>query len=384
MARREFQMPAVLRKKARRPQWYIRYRRKVLVGEDEIERKEVWHTLGSCDTITKREALRMRDEIMREVNREVFTFQSQILFEDFAERYMKQHLVTLAPGGRKRDVSLIRNHLIPSFGSMKLCDIGTEEVQKFLNEKNQQGLSWWTRKALQAVLSSMFSKADDWGYREGRNPARRTTLGRRKAKRERRILTDAQLALLLEAVPADVKLMVETAVSTGMRISEILGLRWRSVDLVTGLLRVDERFYRGEVGEPKSERARRTLPLGLLTEYYRQLKPAGAGPESFVFEKEDGKPGDDRSILRNVIRPAAKRLGFYFEGFGWHSFRRQNITVLQEEGATAFEAMAQAGHSRPSMTGEYTIVGLGRREQAVRRLQERLHLGQQPVSTGVN
>ncbi len=383
MARREFQMPTVLRQESQRPYWYIRYRRKVLVGKNQIERKEVWHTLGSCDAITKRQAQRLRDEVMREVNNEVYTIQSQILFADFAEIYMKQHTVTLAPGGQKRDVSLIRNHLLPSFGSTRLCDIGTEEVQTFLNTKNRDGLSWWTRKGLQAVVSSIFTKADDWGYREGRNPARRTTLGRKKAKRERRILTDAQLGLLLEAIPPYVQLMVETAVSTGMRISEILGLRWRAVDLTVGLVKVDERFYRGEVGEPKSERARRVLPLGLLTEQYRQHKPAAANPDSFVFEKE-GEPMDDRSILRNVIRPAAKRLGFYFEGFGWHSFRRQNITVLQEEGATAFEAMAQAGHSRPSMTGEYTIVGLGRREQAVRRLQERLHLGQQPVSSGVN
>ena len=93
---------------------------------------------------------------------------------------------------------------------------------------------------------------------------------------------------------------------------------------------------------------------------------------------------DDRSILRSVIRPAAKDLGFYFEGFGWHSFRRQNITVLQEEGATTFEAMAQAGHSRPSMTGEYTIVGSERREQAVRHLQERLLGSPQPTVLAVN
>ena len=383
MARREFQMPAVLRQQSARPYWYIRYRRKLLVGKNEIERKEVWHTLGSCDAITKRQAQRLRDDIMREVNREVYTIQSQILFQDFAEIYMKQHTITLAPGGQKRDLSLIRNHLVPSFGPMRLSDIGTEEIQTFLNTKNREGLAWWTRKAMQAVISSIFTRADDWGYREGKNPARRTTLGRKKAKREKRILTDAQLSLLLEAVPAYVKLMVETAVSTGMRISEILGLRWRSVDLAVGIVKVDERFYRGEVGEPKSERARRILPLGLLTEQYRRHKPETAKPDSFVFEKE-AEPMDDRSILRNVIRPAAKRLGFYFEGFGWHSFRRQNITVMQEEGATAFEAMAQAGHSRPSMTGEYTIVGLGRREQAVRRLQERLHLGQQPVSTGVN
>ena len=177
--------------------------------------------------------------------------------------------------------------------------------------------------------------------------------------------------------------MIETAVSTGMRISEILGLRWRYVDLSLGIIKVEERFYRGETGEPKSERARRPLPMGLLTELYKQHLPANAVPDQYIFDNS-GEPMDDRAILRDVIRPAAERLGFHFEGFGWHSFRRQNITVLQEEGATAFEAMEQAGHSRPSMTGEYTIVGFERREQAVRRLQERLHLGRPPVRLGAD
>ena len=177
--------------------------------------------------------------------------------------------------------------------------------------------------------------------------------------------------------------MVETAVSTGMRVSEILGLKWRHVDLAVGLIRVEERFYRGDTGEPKSERGRRVLPLGLLVERFRHHRPVQANPEQYVFE-DAGEPLDDRAVLREVIRPAAKCLGFYFEGFGWHSFRRQNITVIQQEGATAFEAMEQAGHSRTAMTAQYTIVGLERREQAVRRLQERLLLGQQPTSAGVN
>lgn len=81
---------------------------------------------------------------------------------------------------------------------------------------------------------------------------------------------------------------------------------------------------------------------------------------------------DDRKILREVIRLITKRHGFYFEGLGWHSFRRQNLTVIQEEGAMAFEAMAQAGHSRPLMTSEYTVVVPERRVAAVRRLQERV------------
>jgi integrase len=294
-----------------------------------------------------------------------------------------RYAVTLAPGGRNRDLSLLHNHVLPSLGTMRLCDIGSEEVQTFLNTKNTEGLSWWTRKGLQAVISSLFTKAEDWGYWEGRNPARRTTLGRKRPKRQRRILTDEQLRLLLAVVPESVRLMVETAVSTGMRVSEILGLRWRCVDFKFGVIRVEERFYRGDTGEPKSERGRRILPLGILVERYRQHRPANAKPEHYVFE-EAGEPLDDRSILRNVIRPAAKALGFYFEGFGWHSFRRQNITVLQEEGATTFEAMAQAGHSRPSMTGEYTLVGFERRERAVRRLQERLLRTDNDTRTGLN
>lgn len=151
----------------------------------------------------------------------------------------------------------------------------------------------------------------------------------------------------------------------------MLGLKWGRVDLQRGIVSVEERYYRGETGEPKSEKSRRVLSLGNLIEEYRGFKPAVAVADSYVFE-ESGCPMDDRELLRDVIRPAAKRLGFHFEGFGWHSFRRQNLTVIQEMGATPFEAMAQAGHSRPVMTSEYTVIGLERREEAVRRLQDRI------------
>ncbi len=173
--------------------------------------------------------------------------------------------------------------------------------------------------------------------KDGRNPTTRTVLGRKQWKRERRILSDDQFRLLLAALPTHIQLMVWTAVSTGMRVSEVLGLRWRSVDLDRGLVSVIERYYRGDADEPKTERARRELPLGCLMEAYRRHKPADAKGDGYVFEK-DGNPLDDRAIPKDFIRPAAKRLGFYSSGFGWRSFRRQNLTRIQEEGATPFEA----------------------------------------------
>ena len=94
---------------------------------------------------------------------------------------------------------------------------------------------------------------------------------------------------------------------------------------------------------------------------------------------ERGEPLDDQELLQKVLRPVAEELGIYFPGFGWHTFRRMHLTLVQEAGATTFEAMAQAGHSRPSMTREYTIIGLDRRERAVRRMQRRLFVvGKEP------
>jgi integrase len=180
-----------------------------------------------------------------------------------------------------------------------------------------------------------------------------------------------QFQMLMDNVPLDIRLMIAMAVTTGMRVSEIIGLKWKHMDLDRGIVRVEERYYRGDTDAPKTEGSKRELPLGKLGEALRKHQPADWQPDGYIFTR-DGGPMDDRAILRDTIRPAAKQLGIYFEGFGWHSFRRQNLTLLQEEGATTFEAMAQAGHSRPQMTGEYTIVDLKRRNEAVVRVQERL------------
>ena len=88
------------------------------------------------------------------------------------------------------------------------------------------------------------------------------------------------------------------------------------------MVRVEERYYRGDTDEPKSERSHRLLSLGLLLEDYRSWKPDNAGPDDYVFHR-GGKPMDDRRLLRNELRPAAERLGIHFPGFGWHTFRRK-------------------------------------------------------------
>jgi hypothetical protein len=131
MARREHQMPNVLRQEGPRPYWYLRYRVKVLVGKNEIKRQEKWHRLGYCDDMTKREAKRLRDEIMKQINREVYTLRSHMDFEEFVNVYKKKHLPTLSSGAQAKYTSLLDNHILPYFAGQKLSDLDTENIQEF-------------------------------------------------------------------------------------------------------------------------------------------------------------------------------------------------------------------------------------------------------------
>ncbi len=186
---------------------------------------------------------------------------------------------------------------------------------------------------------------------------------------EKRLLTEEQTRHLLADVPDYVRLIVELARWTGARISEVLGLQWKHVDLDGGWILIRQRWYRGDLDETKSERGKRDLPVGYLVKDLKAAYPGPGNRDRFVFDRGDGEPYDDRALLKDFLRPAAKELGIYFQGFGFHSLRRSNITRLQAVGASAIEAQIHAGHAKPDMTAEYTRIERQRHKQLVIALQ---------------
>lgn len=70
--------------------------------------------------------------------------------------------------------------------------------------------------------------------------------------------------------------MVKTAATTSMRISEVLGLTWGRVNSDRGLVCMDQRFYRGDLDEPKTEGSKCIVPLGILRDDFRQIRPIDA------------------------------------------------------------------------------------------------------------
>jgi integrase len=154
---------------------------------------------------------------------------------------------------------------------------------------------------------------------------------------------------------------------------EVLGLQWKHVDWNRGLLLVRQRYYRGDLDEPKTRKAKRDVPLGYLAEHLRRTWPGDGHEEEFVFAVKTtrGICRDDRDINQHFLRKAAKSLGLYWPGFGFHAFRREAITPISATAGVG-QAMNAAGHTKADMSQEYTLTDLSEQERAVRAHQERI------------
>jgi integrase len=76
------------------------------------------------------------------------------------------------------------------------------------------------------------------------------------------IIAGDDFAKLLKEVDEPLRMMVGLIAATGLRIGELLALRWRALDLEVGTLQVRESVYEAKTQQPKTQKARRTIPLG--------------------------------------------------------------------------------------------------------------------------
>lgn len=372
MARREFQDPRVVVRKTRQGRaYYIRYRVRVLEmvgGKPEIQRKEKLHQLGLCSKTTKAQAERLKAEIMQKVNGQVYTIQAHIPFAEFLRLFEENHLPLLAVPTQKTYRGWIRAYVAPALSEKRLCDIKAVDLQALMNGLK---LASSSKKSLLGLLSSIWSRAKAWGYVD-KSPVEGVRLQRTKPHYEKTALTPDQIRLLLEIVRPDVALIIETLLWTGARITECLGLRWSAVDLNAGCIRITERYCRGDVGQPKSVRGCRALPLGTMAERFQAWKEQRqpAGTDEYVFTNpKTGEPYQDCELLANYLTPLMKKCGMKQKGMGWRTFRRMHLTRFAETGATVFDVMAQAGHANADTTRLYMLPDIERRKATVRQMQ---------------
>ena len=352
MARREFQNPSILERETPRGRvWYIRYRTKQTAwvdGKPIIKRKEEWRELGLCSKMSKHQAERKKDELMRGVNGEVFTINASIPWEQFVEVFDRNHIAALAVPTQNNYRQQLKSHITPALKQYRLGQIGTLEVQNIFNGKEAE-LARQTRTTIRGVLRSAFTCARLWKLidtdpMEGVNVG-----GGPRTVRECRIPTLAEVQSLMDLCEGDVPMLIQSLYGTGMRISEAAGLEVSDLDFVEGIIHVRRRRCRGNVADTKSEAGNRDLPMGNIKE---DLAAHVDGRSGTVFLYNEA-PIVDNALLDNYVTPRMVKLGIKFPGFGWHSFRRLHLSLMDQQGLTLFELRRQAGHSSIKTTQKY-------------------------------
>lgn len=397
MPNQRYQDPAIeKRADVKRPYYFIRPYVPQVTPQG-VKRKRQPIQIGFCDEIPMREAKVRKGQIMNTINAGKFIIQSQLPFRDVCQRYLDRHVPTLGSAARERYPLQIRNHILPAFADCKLCEITTPLVEEWLRQKAGphewkrmrgdqeeavacEGLSWWTLSDLRGILSGIFTKAAEWKLWDGRNPCEGAGIGRKKAKRSKRIPTEADLKSFLDALPETplvdrdgARLIVLTACIAGLRVSEVLGLTPADIEASKETLRVERRWRRGDEDDPKSEASKRVRQIGSFAATLLAYA-GGKRSNSYLFSRSNGSPLDDRDLQRDVFRPAAEAVGIYHEGFGMHVFRRLNVTWRQQVGATPAEAQKAAGHGSLDMTFVYTQTEDQREREHVGKIIERLGL----------
>jgi integrase len=187
------------------------------------------------------------------------------------------------------------------------------------------------------VLYRLFEKAMLWELIPfERNPMDLVELkGVSKRLKPPRILTEEEFGALLNQLEHPYRCMVLLAGCTGLRVSEVMGLRWGLIDFERLVMEVREGYARGRVTKLKSECSQDELPLDpdvatILLEWKR-LCPETQG--NWVFPSpRTNKPYDSGSLRKKGLRAAAKRAKTQVP-VGWHTLRHSYRAWLDETGA---------------------------------------------------
>jgi integrase len=317
------------------------------------------------------EARRRREELNVRVRAGEEPVASRVKLEAVAEDFFATFESLVFAGEKsQRTLDLYRQrwrtHLERPLGRLNVQTLRPEHVARVLQDLRRAGLSPWTTKGVWTLLSSILSHAQTRGLIV-ESPLRRVSKAERptgKAKTKPRTLTDSECAQLVSNTSERWRTMAAVAVGTGLRLSELLGLRWQDIDFDQAEIRVRFQLSVAKRDRParlvtlKTEAAERDVYLvpelaTLLKAHKAQAFAEGhAKADDLVYATHDGKPLSQRNATR-ALRLAGDAAGLNPVGVppvSWHDLRHTAISRLIAAGLDVVQVQRQAGHSRPSVT----------------------------------
>jgi integrase len=335
-------------------------------------RRSRWRTLGQVGIM---EARRLRDEFRAEVRSGGVVLASRASFREVADAWL-EHMTNLRDLGQlgvrtwEKYEGDLRLHVRPWFGSKQVRAITPDDLVAWHRQQRQGGASDWAIRARWIVLRGVLGYALRHRLIAA-NPA--DALESREVPKvgesRQRFLSEEEMTLLLERVPKSYAAAVATALFTGLRQSELLGLTWRDIDFAGQQVHVEFQMERGR--DPRRSRLKTKasvrdvvlMPaLATILKAHRLASPHSRDYD-LVFATVHGKTIGHRNLaqrgLDRATGAAEQRLALKanepytptgIEDVTFHSLRHTFASLLISQGRDPVFVSRQLGHADPSIT----------------------------------
>ncbi len=238
----------------------------------------------------------------------------------------------------------------PYLHQRALCDIGTDLVEEIAKAKEATGVAPATVNRLLAVIRSILRKAKfEW---EWVNTIPKIRF-RREANQRIRWLTPNEAARLMKELPEHLKNMVGFTLATGLRASNVSGLRWKDVDMQRAHALVN----------PEQSKSKKAIPIPLNDDAMSILKKQMGKHSIYVFTFRD-KPvkGCNTRAWQRALKRADIR------DFRWHDLRHTWASWHVQNGTSLQELQQLGGWSNLDMVLRYAHLSSNHLREAAKRI----------------
>lgn len=302
----------------------------------------------------------------RDRTAKTLTRTGRLTLKEFVERYWNPRCEQRQkPSTRLADGSRLKTWILPRFGPLYLDAIAPATWIDFCNATEAADLSDRGKQNVFGLLHSILQYAVTM-HMLAANPLAKATgskeneLRPRAERKEKPTLTPEQLRKVLKAVAEWRQPLVWTFALTGLRASEVSGLKWCDYDEAAKVLHIRRGVVRGVVGTPKTKNTVRQLYvppfLEQMLERQRLISKVRLGrtptPEDWIFCSTQGHPLNADTTRRQVLHPALKAAGIQPELYahGWHLFRHSAGTGLQKQTGDVYGTSRFLGHASVKIT----------------------------------
>ena len=348
------------------------------------ERRRVYETVKGG----KKDAQRRLHELIVGLDKGVYTPPGRLTLAEHLHNWLEGYVKTnCAQRTYESYESTAVHHLIPVLGHIQLRQLHPQMIQAYYGKACEK-LSARSVHYHHRILSQSLKYAVRQGYL-GRNPCELVDAPSWKGK-VMRTLTPAEVEVLLENASGNQFYpVIYTAVSTGLRQAELLGLRWRDIDDLYMLsISVSRVLYKRRgvcrFNEPKTSHSRRRVAMTpklalFLREYraereqlYQQLGKQ-LTLDDLVFASVEGKPIDPGVLSHNFAKIAKRAC---LESVRFHDLRHTFASLMLLRGAKPKVISEALGHASVGFTMDvYSHIIEGMQADAMALLDEVLPAG---------